>query len=108
MQAAKAQEQLQSQVSSLNTSSSMAAFERMEEKVLEAEARSQAAGELAGVDLESQFAMLESGSDVEDELAAMKAQMIPPPDRQTMLPPTPSPNADVDAELEQLRRELGQ
>jgi phage shock protein A len=111
MQAAKAQEQLQSQVSSLNTSSSMAAFERMEEKVLEAEARSQAAGELAGVDLESQFAMLESGSDVEDELAAMKAQLTGGSTSQAALPQgnaATSPNADVDAELEQLRRELGQ
>lgn len=111
MQAAKAQEQLQSQVSSLNTSSSMAAFERMEEKVLEAEARSQAAGELAGADLESQFAMLESGSDVEDELAAMKAQLTGGSTSQASLPQgnaSTSPNADVDAELEQLRRELGQ
>ncbi|NJN62969.1 MAG: PspA/IM30 family protein [Coleofasciculaceae cyanobacterium RL_1_1] len=111
IQAAKAQEQLQSQVSSLNTSSSMAAFERMEEKVLEAEARSQAAGELAGADLESQFAMLESGSDVEDELAAMKAQLSGGSTSQAALPQgdtSASPNADVDAELEQLRRELGQ
>ncbi|MGD1903943.1 MAG: PspA/IM30 family protein [Geitlerinemataceae cyanobacterium] len=111
IQAAKAQEQLQSSVSSMNTSSSMAAFERMEEKVLEAEARSQAAGELAGSDLESQFAMLESGSDVEDELAAMKAQLSGGSTSQAALPQgdaAASPNADVDAELEQLRRDLGQ
>ena len=55
-QAAQAQEQLQSAVGNLGTNSSMAAFERMEEKVQSLEARSQAAAELAGADLESQFA----------------------------------------------------
>lgn len=111
MQAAKAQEQLQSQVSSLNLGGSMAAFERMEEKVLEAEARSQATGELVGADIERQFAMLESGSDVEDELASMKAQLTGGSTSQASLPQggaSTSPNSDVDAELEQLRRELGQ
>jgi len=49
----------------------MAAFERMEEKVLMQEARAQSAAELVA-DLESQFAALESGSDVDDELAALK------------------------------------
>ncbi|WP_242043319.1 PspA/IM30 family protein [Leptolyngbya sp. FACHB-671] len=57
----------------LHTSGAMGAFERMEEKVLQLEARSQAAAELAGTDLESQFAALELGIDVDDELAAMKA-----------------------------------
>ncbi len=46
--AAKANEQLQGAISNMNTSGSMAAFERMEEKVLEMEARSAAVGELAG------------------------------------------------------------
>jgi len=50
----------------------VAAFERMEEKVLMQEARAQGAAELC----ESQF-MLESGSGVDDELA-LKAQMSSP------------------------------
>lgn len=112
MQAAKAQEQLQSATSANSMNSSMAAFDRMEEKVLEAEAKSQAAGDIAGADLEAQFAMLESGNDVEDELAAMKAQLSGGSTSQGALPQgktsTTSPNSDVDAELEQLRRELGQ
>lgn len=57
----------------LHSSSAMGTFERMEEKLLQMEARSQAAAELAATDLESQFAALESGSNVDDELAAMKA-----------------------------------
>lgn len=105
VQAAKANEQLQSTIGSLNTSGSMAAFERMEEKVLEMEARSQAAGELGGVDLESQFAALESGSDVDDELAAMKAQLGGSSPNQGALPGSSSA-PPVDAELEDLRRQL--
>ena len=60
-QAAKAQQQLQSAVGNLGSNSAMAAFERMEDKVEAMEASSQAAAELAGADLESQFAALEAG-----------------------------------------------
>ncbi|BAY78983.1 phage shock protein A, PspA (plasmid) [Nostoc linckia NIES-25] len=116
---AKAQEQLQGMVRGMNTSSAMAAFERMEEKVLMQEARAQSAGELASTDLESQFAQLESGSDVDDELAALKAQMLPPaaPVSQPQLPPqqppqqqtaAPKSNDVVDAELDSLRKQLDQ
>jgi phage shock protein A len=109
--AAKANEQLQNTISSLNTGGSMAAFERMEEKVLMIEAKSQAANELAGNDLESQFAMLESGSDVDDELAAMKAQLTGGSVSQPLLEASEekkssSSDSAVDAELESLRSQL--
>ncbi|CEJ43640.1 PspA/IM30 family protein [Umezakia ovalisporum] len=110
---AKAQEQLQGMVRGLSSTSAMAAFERMEEKVLMQEARAQAGIELAGTDLESQFARLES-SDVEDELAALKAQMLEPgPQPQGQLPPQgqttqPKSNEVVDSELEALKRQLDQ
>jgi len=113
-QAAKAQEQLQSSVGSLsNTGSAMAAFERMEEKVLELEARSQGMAELGGIDLESQFARLESGSDVDDELAAMKAQLAGGSAPAGSLPAASQPSAApqdavVDAELEALKNQLDQ
>lgn len=107
LQSAKAQEKLQNTIGSLNTNSSMAAFDRMEEKVLQIEARSQAVGELAGADLESQFAKLEAGGDVDDELMAMKAQLTGGSVSQPQLGASKSqPNEVVDAELEQLRREL--
>lgn len=118
--AAKAQEQLQSTVGRLGTSSAMAAFERMEEKVLMQEARAQAAGELTGSDLESQFAQLEAGSDVDDELLALKAQMslgpatsqnqpsLPQADRQSTNSNSNKQPQVVDAELEQLRKQLDQ
>jgi phage shock protein A len=113
---AKAQEQLQGMVRGMNTSSAMSAFERMEEKVLMQEARAQSAGELAGADLESQFAKLESGSDVDDELEALKQQMTLPPAPPTQsLPPgqTTPPKTNqrpevVDAELESLKKQLDQ
>jgi phage shock protein A len=109
--AAKANEQLQNTISSLNTGGSMAAFERMEDKVLMMEARSQSAAELAGNDLESQFAMLESGSDVDDELAAMKAQLTGGSVSQPLLEASEekkssSSDSAVDAELESLRSQL--
>lgn len=113
--AAKANEQLQATVGRLGTGSAMSAFERMEEKVLQMEARSQAAAELAGADLESQFARLESG-DVDAELEAMKAQLLgPAPQPAAQLTGTTTadsapkqPATAVDAELEDLKRQLDQ
>lgn len=111
-QAAQAQEQLQNAVGNLSTNTSMAAFEQMEEKVLSMEARSQAAAELAGADLESQFASLEAGS-VDDELEALRNRLS------GTAAPTALPAADaaqpqlekvqvaeVDNELEDLRRSI--
>jgi phage shock protein A len=134
----RASEQLQSRIGHLGTSSAMAAFERMEEKVREiearsqalinpgdsdnsdvetrlrnverkleamkthlleqqkttsllisqnsealgevrsllAEVRSQASFELTSRNLDEQIRLLESGSDVDDEIAAMKAQLL--------------------------------
>jgi phage shock protein A len=111
-QAAQAQEQLQSAVSNLGTNSAMAAFERMEEKVATLEARSAAVGELAGADLESQFAALEGAPEVDDELAALKQRLSDSP----VAPSLPAADAplepvqvkEVDGELEQLKRSIDQ
>jgi phage shock protein A len=89
----------------------MAAFERMEDKILEMEARSQASYELAGNELEQQFKMLESGSDVDEELAAMKAQLAGGSVSQPTLPAgeekkAASADPAVDAELEALRKQI--
>jgi phage shock protein A len=109
-QAAQAQEQLQSAVGNLGTNSSMAAFERMEEKVEALEARSQAAAELAGADLESQFAALEGAPDVDDELAALKGKLAGSAPA-AALPAAgaavqPVKVEEVDAELEELKRSI--
>jgi phage shock protein A len=110
--AAKANEELQKTLGSIDTSSSMSAFERMEEKVVQIEARSQAYGELGGIGIENQFAALESGSDVDDELALLKAEMsggaLPgtTSSQPTLPQATTVRDSAVDAELEELRSKL--
>jgi phage shock protein A len=108
--AAKANEQLQNTLGNLSTGSAMAAFDRMEEKVLQMEAVSQAAGEIGGTGLEQQFAALEAGNGVDDELAALKAQLSGSSPSQQALPASQpessSSSSVVDAELEELRNQL--
>ncbi len=108
--AAKASEQIANMTGKINTSSAASAFDRMEEKVLLAEARSQGLIEASGDSLENQFAALESGSDVDGELAAMKAQLLGPAPAtgapQIAAATQPVPTTPVDAELEDLRSKL--
>ncbi|NEQ40094.1 MAG: PspA/IM30 family protein [Okeania sp. SIO3I5] len=110
MTAAKTQEQLNNTMGSLNTSGAMAAFDRMEEKVLQMEARSQATAELAGGSgLEEDFRKLEASSGVDDELAAMKAKLTGGSVGQSQLPASNQGSAEkseVDAELDDLRKQL--
>ena len=111
MQSARAQENLNNMLGKVNTNSASATFERMEERVLMAEARAGASAELGMDNLESQFAQLESGSGVDDELAALKAKMMTGSSvSQTALPPSdaakPTVGAAIDSELEALRRQM--
>jgi phage shock protein A len=125
--AANANAELQRTLGGIGTSSATGAFERMENKVLDMEATSQAAGELAGFGIDQQFAQLESSSGVEDELAALKASMsggaLPgtsaytpqleaaPVDSASTPTTTNTASPDdavVDAELEALRRKLNE
>ena len=111
--AAKAQKQLQETIGGIDTSSAMSAFERMEDKVMQLEAESQSVAELEGAGLEQQFAALEAGSDVEDELAAMKLSLSGGSPNQQSLPASGEGNnidtskkSAIDAELEDLRSQL--
>ena len=74
---AASSERLQEMMGNLNTGSALSAFERMEEKVMQLESRSEAIAELGTNDLEKKFLSLEGAEDVDTELAAMKAQMLP-------------------------------
>jgi len=111
-QAAKAQRELQETVGNMSTGSAMAAFERMEDKVVALEAETQAAHEIGGAGLEEQFAQLEAGGDIDAELDAMKAQMLggSSPDQAALPEAQPSTEAPqdsaMDAELEALREQL--
>jgi phage shock protein A len=115
LQSAKAQENLNNMLGKVNTNSASATFERMEERVLMAEAKAGASAELGMDNLESQFAQLESGSGVDDELMALKAKMLSAsaPPQAAALPPSdrdaarPSVGQAIDAELEALRRQMG-
>ncbi|KAI8466815.1 MAG: PspA/IM30 family-domain-containing protein [Monoraphidium minutum] len=102
---AKTSKQVQEMVGSLNTSSAVAAFEKMEEKVMAMEAQSEAVGQLvAGDGLESRFKELESGT-VDDELAALKQGMLSAPKAPPAALPEGRPLRDaIDMELDDLRK----
>jgi len=91
---AKASTKVNDMLAGVGDSSSVAAFERMKDKVEQMEAEADVSKQLAassgsgGTSLESQFKALESGSSVDDELAAMK-KALP---------------GSVDAELEEMKR----
>jgi phage shock protein A len=115
--AAKATEQINQAMGGIDPSSAVSAFERMEEKVLNMEAQSQAVAELSGDTLEAKFAALESGSDVDTELELLKASLdsgggvLPGTESQGALPPSEVPATNVepppiDAELAELRQKL--
>lgn len=74
---AKASEKLNEILGTVNTGNALSAFEKMEEKVMQLEAKSEAIAELGTDSLEKQFACLEEGNDIEAELEAMKAEMLP-------------------------------
>jgi len=83
---AQASQKINEMLGGINTSNSLSAFERMEEKVLQLEAQSEAIAELGTDDLQKKFASLESSSDIDAELAAMKKQVLPGSGEQAQLP----------------------
>lgn len=112
--AAKASERLQENANSPSTGRMINIFEQMEEKVLQMEACSQAVAKLADVDLQSQFDEFFSRNDVDEELAAIKDQLLGKASFVYVRPPgTPMKmnalsDAAVDAELEALKAQLDQ
>ncbi len=116
-QAAKAQQQIQSAVGGIGTNSAMDAFERMEDKVEALEASGMASAELAGSELESQFAALEGGNEMDDELEALRRELksgveaVALPEAEKQSSPFEIKEVkveEVDDELEKLRRSLDQ
>lgn len=111
-------------VGNLSTSSSMAAFEKMEEKVLRMEAESEAVqglffvieyishvfivGLLPDDSLEEKFAALEGGS-LEDEFAKLKGEIAPSRSAELKTLPEGRKVKDaIDVELEELRRKANE
>jgi phage shock protein A len=71
---ARAETEIRTTLSGLDEGSALASFERMEQKVNQAEARAAALGEVESDSVEQRFATLESGEQVERELATLKAR----------------------------------
>lgn len=73
---AEAAVRLQDMLDTTSPTSSLNAFERMEDKVLQIEAQSEAMAQLGTDDLQKQFDSLEAASDIDSELAALKGQVL--------------------------------
>ncbi|WP_414527734.1 PspA/IM30 family protein [Nodularia chucula] len=76
VRSAEASVRLQDMLDTGSATSSLSAFERMEDKVLQIEAQSEAIAQMGTDDLQKQFDSLEAGGDIDSELAAMKGQML--------------------------------
>lgn len=130
---AQAQATINQTLSQLNaTDSHDSTFARMDERVTQLEAEAEASAELGALpetSLESQFKALEAGSDVDDELAALKQKMAlgtgssakkaigssdaadgdeeaEVADEEEAEPEVDVRAAEVDAQLEELKRKL--
>lgn len=102
-QSAKASKAVDEMTGSLSTSSSIAAFESMEQKVLRMEAESEAVQQLvAGDELEEQFLALE-GDSVEDDLKELKKKKLLGSTVRRQLPEGRPTKDAIDMELEELR-----
>ncbi len=91
---AEASYRLQEMLTGTSTTSSLGALERMEEKVLQIEAQSEAMSQLGSDDLEKRFASLDSYNDIDTKLATMKTYMLDQgenPQPHINLPKTPEP-----------------
>lgn len=102
---AKASERLNEMIGKYNPEGALAAFERMEQKVLDLEARSEAIAELNADKLEERFAQIESGGDIDSELAAMKAELIGKPAHELASGESARPLPEAD-DLARLRSQL--
>ncbi|HEY9760969.1 MAG TPA: PspA/IM30 family protein [Trichocoleus sp.] len=87
---AEASQRIQEMIGQVGTTGAIAAFERMEERVLNLEAQAEAVAEInAGDGLERKFAALEQEPDsIDAQLAAMKANLLAGERGQDRLPPS--------------------
>ncbi|KAM3113312.1 PspA/IM30 family protein [Phormidesmis sp. 146-33] len=100
---AKASQQLNDMLSGVGTGSAMNAFERMEEKVLQLEAQSEAIAELGTDQLEKRFEALGEADDIDAELASMKNQLA---GGSAASLPSAGVTPEIDPELEKLRSQI--
>lgn len=104
---AKTSKQIGEMVGNLSTSNALAAFDRMEEKVLAMEAEADSVAQLSAPDsMMDKFKALEGGS-VDDELTKMKRGMLGDSrsaSSSSSLPPGRKVSDAIEMELDELRR----
>ena len=103
---AKASQQINDMMGRVGTGSAISAFERMEEKVLQLEAQSEAVAELGTDDLEKRIAALGEADEVEAELAAMRNQLSGSSPTAQLPASQSTTNSETDRELDNLRRQM--
>ncbi|MBD2329441.1 PspA/IM30 family protein [Alkalinema sp. FACHB-956] len=114
--AAKTSQQLNDMLGGIGTSNAIQAFERMEEKVLQLEAQAEVSAELSTDQLEKKFQALGEASEIDQELVALKTQLLGTTPTGQIGGSGGSSSATVgnssaassssDPELEKLRREI--
>ncbi|KAK2989370.1 hypothetical protein RJ640_007769, partial [Escallonia rubra] len=112
-QSAKTATKVNEMLGSVNTSSALSAFEKMEEKVLVMESQADALGQLTTDELDGKFALLETSS-VDDDLANLKKELsgsskkgdLPPGRTAASSTNTSFPfqDSEIENELNELRR----
>ncbi len=103
---AKASQQINDMMGRVGTGSAISAFERMEEKVLQLEAQSEAVAELGTDDLEKRISALGEADEVEAELAAMKTQLTGGAPTAQLPASQAATNSETDRELDKLRQQM--
>eukprot|EP00250_Pteridium_aquilinum_P005160 c15298_g1_i1 orf=265-1371(-) len=115
-QSAKTASKVNEMLGTVNTSGALSAFERMEEKVTALEAEADALNQLSTDDLAGKFALLE-GDAVDDDLAALKQEMLGSSKRPSELPagrpaassgPYPFKDVEIERELSDLRKKVNE
>ncbi|KAH8485084.1 hypothetical protein H0E87_026742 [Populus deltoides] len=110
-QSAKTTTKMNEMLGNVNTSNALAAFDKMEEKVMAMESEAEALGQLTTNELDGKFALLE-GSSVDDDLENLKKELAGS-SKKGELPPgrtvvTSSNNSfrdpDIEMELNELRQ----
>ncbi|KAJ0972279.1 hypothetical protein J5N97_020238 [Dioscorea zingiberensis] len=112
-QSAKTATKVSEMLGNVNTSSALAAFEKMEEKVMALESQAEALTQLSTDDLEGKFALLENSS-VDDDLAQLKRELsgssvkgeLPAGRTKASSSKTtyPFPDIEIENQLNELRR----
>ena len=102
---AEASQKINEQIGNTGTESSMSAFERMEERVMELEASSEATQELATDDIENRFSALEGVDNVDEELASLKSSQGSSTNQEKLPSSDNKDSEEIDRELDKLRSE---